>query len=348
MHVSRMALAIAGLTAMVLAAEPAAAHPAWGLVVARDGSIYFSDVGRNVVWRAGMDGRLQVVVRDRHSHILNLEADGALVGEHVEYDEPRRLWRRSVWRLDPAGLTVFEADEYIPTAGVEVAGERIVVETTEEPPRQIRVVGWRDGERRVIAGGEAGDVDGIGDAARFSGINALVRGSDGTSVVVTDGARVRRITLDGQVVTLARAEMERIRRGPHPRLLGLAVEGEDVYVADYDHHQVRRITGAGRLDTVLHSGPWWSPAAVAVANGRLYVVEDRPESLLYLLSLVSGPRLRIVDADGTTLVVATAWRPGVIAGAAALLATALLFLWRFRPRRRGTRARPGLKPHLQI
>lgn len=321
-------IALAGLLA-VLVAGRATAHPAWGIVVADDGSVLFSDVGRNVVWRVDAEGRLDVVVRDRHSHLLHVDQDGTLVGEHVEYDEPRRAWRRAVWRLSPDGVvTDMEAPDDVHAVGVRVGGERIVVETVEGPPREVRIVAWRDGQRRVIAGGEAGDVDGVGTEARFHGINALVPDTDGESVLVTDGAHVRCVSLDGRVVTLARAGMARIPRGPHPRLLGLAVDGADVYVADYDHRQVRRITRDGRVETVLRGGRWWSPAAVAVQDGRLYVVEDRPESLLYLLSLLSGPRLRIVDTNGTVIVAATVWRPGVAIGLVASPALIMVLLWR--------------------
>lgn len=88
---------------ILLAARPAAAHPAWGIVVDPQGRVVFSEVATNSVWRVEEDGGLVRLVTGRHSHDLFEDAQGALHGEHVVYDAPRDRWLRSNWRLDPSG-----------------------------------------------------------------------------------------------------------------------------------------------------------------------------------------------------------------------------------------------------
>lgn len=89
----------------LLAARAASAHPAWGIVVDPQGRVVFSEVITNSVWRVEKDGEPVRLVTGRHSHDLFLDAQGALHGEHVVYDQGR--WLQSLWRLDPSGR--FEA-----------------------------------------------------------------------------------------------------------------------------------------------------------------------------------------------------------------------------------------------
>lgn len=320
-------------------ASPVWAHPAWGVLVAPDGTILFADVNRNVVWRVGHDGRLQPVVRDRHSHAIRLEPDGSVVGEHVVYDASAQRFRRTLWRLLPDGrVTDLASDDAVGPAAAYLGSELVWLDATDPPERRIRLMaGLPNGSPRVLAGGPPGFADGVGEEARFVGINALTVGSDG-NLYVTDGPHVRMITPTGRVATLAAAQMARIARGSNPRLLGVAAGADGAFVADYDHHVVRRLTASGQVDDVLHSGAFWSPVGLAFAGDRLLVLEERPESLLFALSLISGPRLRVVEADGTSFVAATVWQTsGIVAiciTGIAMVAVYGISRWR----RRGKRA----------
>lgn len=96
---------------ILLAARPASAHPAWGIVVDPQDRVVFSEVTTNSVWRVEKDGDLVRLVTGRHSHDLFQDAQGALHGEHVIYDRGR--WLRSTWRLDPSGR--FETPSALPS-----------------------------------------------------------------------------------------------------------------------------------------------------------------------------------------------------------------------------------------
>lgn len=99
------------LLLILLAARPASAHPAWGIVVDPQGRVVFSEVTTNSIWRVEKDGELVRLVTGRHSHDLFQDEHGALYGEHVIYDRGR--WLRSNWRLDPSGR--FETPSALPS-----------------------------------------------------------------------------------------------------------------------------------------------------------------------------------------------------------------------------------------
>ena len=64
----------------------AQAHPAWGIVVAPEGTVYFSDTERNRIWMLTTNGRLRTIAVKQHTHGLYFGADGYLYGEAVEYE----------------------------------------------------------------------------------------------------------------------------------------------------------------------------------------------------------------------------------------------------------------------
>jgi hypothetical protein len=100
-----------------LAAAPAAAHPAWGIVVDGEGRVTFSEVSGNTVWRiAGRE--VVALVRHRHSHAIWQDAAGAVYGEDLAYDAPRDRWLTGFWRLDPAG----RLEELLPLSDRPPAG----------------------------------------------------------------------------------------------------------------------------------------------------------------------------------------------------------------------------------
>ncbi len=82
----------------------ALAHPGDGIVVAPDGTIYFTDVGRKIIWKLSPDGTLSPAARDRWTHGLLLAADGTLYYER----EVQRgdAFPASFWKMTPDGEQV--------------------------------------------------------------------------------------------------------------------------------------------------------------------------------------------------------------------------------------------------
>ena len=314
--------------ATLLLTVAALAHPAWGIVIDRQGQVYFSDVDHNTVWKVGADGRPVPFVTNKHSHELFIDEAGNLYGGHVYYDEANDRWINSLWKATPDGRVT---EILAPTADVpkglgslmDAQGNTYAISGANDG-QQAYVLARRrpDGTVETLAGSVSGYADGRGAEAKFAAVQAKVFGPD-QALYLTDAACVRRVGLDGTVTTLGGNPLAGIRRDEHARLLGLAVDrNNNVYVADYDFHCLRRVAPDGSTTTLLDAGALWSPSGVAVVGDTVYVLEHRPENLTGFLRAFSGPsaRIRVIDAGGRVKTIAAlgSWTKALVVGGAAL------------------------------
>lgn len=182
-----------------------------------------------------------------------------------------------------------------------------------------------------IAGTDQFDrtVDGQGASARFSRISGLVyeANSDQLYCIESSGAVVRRITLDGQVTTIAGKPGERgykNGRGPEarfdwPQSMTLADDGS-LYVADTYNLVIRKVTPNGDVSTF--SGVWDGtnpnglgrsahtrdgPPNVAQYMAPTGILFDRQRRCFYV---ADGNRIRVLDMFGnvTTIAGTGDWR----------------------------------------
>lgn len=341
---------ISTLAICAVFAGDASAHPGWGILLDRQGQIFFSDVQTNTVWRLNRERRLEAIVTDKHSHSLFRDEQGNLFGEHVSYDNAGARWISSIWKLTPDG----QLADLVPPTGSPPRGSGIFMDRAgniysvhggaSESERAELLKRSPDGQITVIAGGPRGHADGNGAQARFNYVIGMAWGPDG-SLYATDGGCARKITMDGTVTTIGDNPLAGVPRSEHPRLLGIAVDSNDnVYVADYDYGCVRQIAREGAVKTLLDSGFYWSPSGVTAVGDDLYVLEHQPESAVAVLAALNiGPYMRVrkLSADGTVTTLATVWgRNTALASAVAIGALVLAFAgWRLRKRRRANRAR---------
>lgn len=120
-----------------------------------------------------------------------------------------------------------------------------------------------EGRVTLFAGGTWGHADGRGREARFRSPGVMKMGAD-NCIYATEGGTVRRISLDGVVTTLAGPQQgfeDRDKDQPRASsLLGISLDvGGNVYAADWERHQVIRISPDGTISTILewkshHSG----------------------------------------------------------------------------------------------
>jgi hypothetical protein len=82
---------------LLIGAMAASAHPGWGIVVDRQGNVYYTDLKQ--VWRIRVDGRKEVAVPNVHTHELYLDSGGTLHGEHVWWDASKGQWSHYLWEL---------------------------------------------------------------------------------------------------------------------------------------------------------------------------------------------------------------------------------------------------------
>jgi DNA-binding beta-propeller fold protein YncE len=120
---------------------------------------------------------------------------------------------------------------------------------------------------------------------------------------------VRRITAQGELTTVASHStlsgcVSVPGVGPElgPYFRGLDVDSKGtVYVSATGCGAVLKITADQKVTTVLQTSSPWSPTAVAVSNGDLYVLE-------YLHTATDNrrewlPRIRKVSSDGSVVTV---------------------------------------------
>lgn len=347
----RVAAAVAmGILAVIAAASPAVAHEGWGVVRTSHGYVYVADIPANMIWRFGSNGA-EVVARGIHSHALAIGPDGAVYGTDVE---PDGSGSGRVWRVTPRG----RLEIVVPAGGAGGMGLQSFLvgpdgaiysasafQADRAPgSRTLHLLRRRgDGTIDTLAGGPVGWRDGTGAAARFSAIDGMAWLADG-SLVVVDGARLRRVDLAGNVRTLT-PPLSRPRWGED--LLGVAVgPGDTLIAADFAGRMLRR-WHAGKALAPLDQGWYWAPAGVTASEGMIYVLEHPRAPFGILGDLGVGPYLsvRAFGTGGQPWMVARLWGRNTDVAVAALLCivalVAVSLVRRRRARRRAARNAEG-------
>ncbi len=313
----KLRLTIIGLLVLLSVFAPAAAeaHPANGIVADRAGNVYFSDL--ETIWKLDTERRLTVFragVPGRHVHELSIDEHDNVYGADVSYNQTTKGWPSNVWRMTPEGQFTY------------------LLETTENPPRGWSI--WRDragnmysieqnnhtktqtlllrrspdGSVEIHAGGAYGHADGKGSMARFGSVGGIAFGPDGT-LYLADGAFLRKVTMDGNVSTLAAdltrpgsEDSQRLFGGKYGSLAGLAVDSAGyVYLADSGNRRVLKVDKEGKVQVVLRSEPPFFPTGAVAAGNDVFVLEVG----FTLPNLSSGPRIRKLGPGGEIAHLAT-------------------------------------------
>ena len=337
----RAILVLCALARCFLCAEDVAAHEGWGIVVDRQGQIYFSDIPTNTIWRLAPHGRLEAI-STQHSHALALAPDGSIYGT----DEHHTQAIGSVWRITPDGS--FHIFRRLPPDLplnlhpfiIDPAGNIYSTNSISFPDQRGQQILFKwtlDGQLIALAGGARGHRDGRGSDAQFANIDGMAWAADG-SLYLTDGVYVRRVTMDGTVTTVGEGELTSESWGED--LMGLTVSPRgELFVADYSGRRIWQIAPDGNRRTVLETGWIWSPTGVSLVGEDLYVLEHlrMPLVLLGDVGIGAYARVRKVSPDGTVATLATVWGRNTrltIVILLALIPLALLIgLWRQRRRR---------------
>lgn len=286
--------------------------PAVGIVVDREGRVYFSDLVR--VWRVDAQGRLSLFRDGKrvHTHELFIDEAGNVHGTDGVYDPPTGRHGIAIWRMMSDGeFKYLLPPTYDPPRGLSMwrdrAGNTFAWEGDNYRKQGGRLIRRSaDGTVALLAGSGYGHVDGRGEKASFGLVHFTALGPDG-SVYVTDESYVRRVSPDGTVTTLAanihvRRTNKAKEKGTPAYLSGISVDPYGfVYVADSSNGRVIRITPDRKIETVFRSERPWSPNGVAWGTSAIYVME-------YAATTVHGPfrtRVRKLSSDGTSTVLAT-------------------------------------------
>lgn len=257
----------------VFLTNAAFAHPASGVVVDAQGSVYFIYTNHGVM-RIEPSGRLTNIHEVNGGHWLALDAGGAF----------SKVTPKQFERITPDGV--------VPSLIFASGGAPIVVDpggnlyyggngSREDsfPPGAMTVVRLSAlGQQDVFAPSLKQKLAELKD-----GITGLASGPEGAIYVATWNGIVK-LNGDGSIakivhpVVVKDCDSDPADHNPanasSPLLRGLGVDPRgNVYVAATSCHQVLKITPAGQVTSILKSERPWSPTGVAVSGEDIYILE---------------------------------------------------------------------------
>jgi sugar lactone lactonase YvrE len=293
-----------------------AAHPATGIVVDRQGQVFFSDL--ETVWKLEPNGKLSVFrqgVSGRHVHELAIDHQHNIVGADVSYEPATQKRISDVWKMTPDGQFSYLLEPTAdPPPGLSIWRDQkgnmfSFDQNNHTKTRTLLLMRTAEGQVTTFAGSAYGHADGRTTAAKFSSVGGMAFGSDG-SLYLTDGTYVRKVTMDGVVSTMATNltfrtsdDKPTLFGGSDGILAGLTVDSRgNIYVADAGNRRLLKIATDGKVTVVYRADPPYSPNGVFASRGDdLYVMEVG----FTLPSKWSGPRVRKISADGKSVLLAT-------------------------------------------
>jgi len=252
---------------------PTAAHPGSGIVVDEKGQVLVADINRGLLKVApnGTFTNIQKVA----GHWLTLDMTGGFARMDFEKSDhwPRWFKRRSPRGAIPALLS----DGGSPLV-VHRDGNLYYVCTDEKMvPGGLQIGRLSpDGKLALVAPNLKQTVDSLG------GIKGLASGP-GDSLYATCPGALLEIKLDGTFsiikhpIKVADCQKDLPPNTPssyEPFLTGLAVDPNGtVYLAATGCRCVLKVTPAGEITTFIKSEAPWSPTAIALHGGDIYVLE---------------------------------------------------------------------------
>ena len=193
------------------------------------------------------------------------------------------------------------------------------------PPKTV--LGWRAIVSTLAGTGAPGFRDAASPTqAIFADPFGAAIAPDGTIYVsdAGDSNRIRKITPDGRVETLAGNGKEAFADGPGLQAAfntpsGLAIDGAgNLYVADTGNNRIRRISTQGVVSTIAGDGTAGyadGPAGQAKFDGPIGVAVDKAGNILVADSY--NDRVRLIAPNGQVTTLAGSKGPGYADGVAA-------------------------------
>ena len=312
-----------------------------GIAVDAQGNLYVSDSGDHRIRRIAPDGSVTTVAGDRRDgHQDGTGAAARFAGaKALAVDRQGVIYvadtgNHRIRRITPSGDVSTlagsgsEGDTDGPAAtarfasprgiAIDDAGVVYVADTDNHRIRRIR-----DGMVSTLAGSREGFADGTGTSARFAEPHSIaVDGRGNLYVADTDNHRIRRISADGQVSTLAGTGVAGHEDGPAsratfeaPAAVAVGADGV-VYVATAV--QVRAVSTDGTVRTLAGKDGWgFADGSAAQARfAGLTGLTVGPAGTLYVADS-GNRRIRSITAAGQVNSVAGPGHEGYSDGLAA-------------------------------
>lgn len=272
------------------------AHPGSGIVIDKNGTVYFTDTGKGV-WRIGANGKISYLPAPEF-HWMAIDEPAYFAnspksfGNYFERVTPPNSKPALIMCSDFPLVIGKDGNIYYANTGPDIA--KIICRTP-------------DGKESVVASNEI-----------FKFINGIAAGPDG-SLYITEASNakmntIRKVTMNGTVSTIATYAGQ----GPNNELSetepsycrGLYVDSTGtIYVAATGSRSILRITPQGKLITILQTTNPWRPTGVAIFHGEVYMLEwhdVKPEKSEVRSAWI--PRVRKIGLDGKVTTLATVSR----------------------------------------
>ena len=278
------------LTVVILGgAYEALSHPGSGIVVDREGNIYFVDTGSGI-WK--LDGNRNLTrLSGPAYHWMAIDPDGRLKDATLPYFSSGDA---TVTRVGVNPTLLLSSD-----FPLTVGGEGALYYPWRSDGKALQVFSLAPNGTTTVLKTLPANTGGT----PLRWVNGMATGPDG-SVYYTEERAIRKISTQGQLTTIVDNVTLPVcdpvpgvdaESGPYLRGLALDPQGT-LYVAATGCGAVLKIAADKNVTTVLKASSPWSPTGVAVFRNDLYVLE-------YLHTegddrRVWVPRVRKVASDG--------------------------------------------------
>jgi hypothetical protein len=279
------------LVSLDLFSTSASAHPGAGIAVDRSGQVYFLDTGSGL-WKIDTSGKLTHLSKtlfhwlalDENNRFANTQLPTGSLGEIVKVGSDPTVLLSSDYPITIAE----DGNLYYPSGA---AGNLRLMRMTPSGTTSV-----------VIA------FPPMVNGRPLPYIGGITPGPAG-SLYYTENTAIRKVDAQGGVstVTTVHAPVKRPSipaTDQHPYLRGFAVNDRgDLFVADTGDARLLKITSVGNVSTLLQTKSPWSPTAVALFGGDVYVLEFLHTARDVRRDWV--PRVRKIAANGRSTMVAT-------------------------------------------
>ena len=265
----------------------ALAHPGSGIVVDKNGQVYFTDTGKGI-WKIDSGGRLEYIPGSRF-HWMTIDPMGYFAGSPKSFGQ--YFERVTAQQSKPALIMCSD----FPLV-VNSDGNMYYANTRHDAASIIRRS--PEGKESVLA------TDKI-----FAFVNGIAVGPDSV-IYVTESSdphanTVRRISKNGKITVIATYKGKMRDDTPLETTpaycRGLCIDASGtIYVAATGSRSVLKITPDGKQSVLLEEQSPWMPTGVAIDKGSIYVLEwhDVPAAQLEIREAWI-PRVRKIGPDGT-------------------------------------------------